>query len=704
MNQKKLSKNINVVKTFNDFAQDTQLVDFDYEDLVDYVTENADVFYWLNIESIWGRCGFIWDTYENYGHFNKTSLVFGALPKIPDPERIKSLYGLFTQLNGGTYTINDNNWEHIDTLGGWGNQNQTIIMNMPSANFTKLDIKQYDSTYYPFVNLDNVDWSTLKNTFKLKITDDNKNIVKLDVSKLIETGSLSKIQLNFDSAKKQEESINLYNIPEVIPYSSRSRSFQCSTSPTEYTLYRQYVDEEETQQASRTIFPLAYYNDSKTFFWPFQDEENPPIYMEGNITSMNEANFVNCTVLPAYKNNYTHEDKIEIPEEYDIFNNPNHKIRYYSSNYVIKPGVAYYNNILKFTSKLDLRINIDLVKQMNTAPSFTYSGVTINLDQSNIEIPESSEESLQKLSEGEEAAIVAIQNKYDYSSSNGLTKQLIAYGDPGITLYSTSDDKVSCASYCTWTSLVPTIDGKYVECINVINSDKDLSYAYSTDYGLSRNIIMLQDIYYNSGYLYIPKDTKHKIILNDKSKTSNSFILIDCDTSNIPNIFDFTDVSIKEGNEIQDKVTFSSFYNLYFKHEKDSPEFITVDDTLDLIWKDTIYIVSNPTKSCLELMQLFKSNNIFEYPLNKVKQIGTTDGKGYQIHIEGGYVLSLKEGATEGDAEGVEYFLSKFKFNPDSKPKENSLYLNSEQRSLFTEDQIKLLNDNGWEVVEVIIT
>lgn len=723
--ENKISRNLNVVKTFNDFSLDTQRLDFDYEDLADYVTENADVFYWLNIESIWGRCGFIWDVYNERGHFNNTSIKFTTLPKVPDSYRINSFYQLFKNLDGGVYTINDNSWENIDTIGNWGGSSHTFIMNMPSANFTKFNISYgSDSIYQPMVSLDNMDWSTLPNTpysgtrtFKLKITDQNKDIVKLDVTKILSSNRMPAIQLITNSGN-QDDVLSLVNIPEVFPFQYReapdSVFNKSSTKLNKLTLYRQYVDEECTQQVCRTLFQSSVNsaNASQQFYWPYPEEDNPPIsaqfiqYIPSSYHT--SANYINCKVLPVYSNNDSYYSKLVIPHNYDIFNNPDHKVRYANTGHEVKPGLAFYN-CKTYSNKLSIKVNTDIISQMYRAPKFNVQRVT-SIDWSPLvytPIVDAMQSVQDSGEDGDFFKIVAQLCPY-YTAPNGRAYSTIAACDPNITFYNE-------ARHIMYNSITDDLHYSFGSIYQ--DGSKKVNYYITrvrVDEGhqLTLNCSFLpykyidQDFYLISGGVAVPQNTTHKIIVNDSS-IDVRILLVDCSISRnpiIPNIFDFTNYNIKEGYEIQDIINFSSFAQVMFTDFPNSAPFITIDSSLDLIVKDTVYLVNKPTKSCVDLMKFFQVDYIFSYPLNRIKQVGTIKSYGHKIHLEGGYVLSLDEDATVGDAEGVEYFLSKFKFRENAQPKENSLYLNPDQYALFTQEQISLLNNNGWEVIEVIIS
>ena len=709
--QKKLSRNLNVVATFEDFSLDTQIVDFDVEDLVDYVTENADVFYWLNIEAIWGRCGFVWDSYENAGHFNNVSIKFNTLPRIPDPNRIKTFRGLFSKLDSGTYYINDNDWENITELGGWGT-GKTYVFNMPSANFQTLYQKTNSdsSIYKPLSSLDGIDW-TLSYSFHLKIDDDNRDIIQLDVTELFDTPYPDLLYLHLDNKDTEDEAVILKNIPDIIPYDNRSKILTAASGDfNRMTLHKQYVNEEGTI-ALRCLFNKT----AKEYYWPYPNEDNPPIMCQipsRGGTSKNlfttdqadESKFINCKVVPGYKNGYTWEEDVVIPEEYDVFNNPNHKVRYiYSnSNPNVREGAAFNSNYVNFEHRLNLRVNAPRLSSLNFTPRFSYVGSEKDIVARGK--PWSTSQAIEWLKQNDNTACGFWQ--YSHSTNKHMVVyERIALIDSGIEFY-TDGDTIEVDNYMSRLYVrTPFMEGSSAnEVTSIIRVPEGCKIHYNSGY---IRLLMLQDVYYKSGTVIIPRDTTHKIIFDsDASVYTGDFLIIDCDRSKytIPNVFDFSNVTIKEGYEIQDLVGFSTCNFYYFKHyiHPDDPVIITIDPTLDFIWQGDIKIVHNTTRSCKELMDKLQAGFIYDYPLSRVKQISTPTKTGNKIHLEGGFVFSLNDNDTVGNAEGVAYFLSKFKFRSNPKPKENQLYLNSEQYALFTTEQINTLLDNGWEVIEVV--
>ena len=83
-----LNKNLIIAETWDDFAAATEKLDYSQEDLVTLCIQYNDIYYWLNIESIWGKIGFIWESQntdkQGYGYFANSDLQFSQIPKVPE--------------------------------------------------------------------------------------------------------------------------------------------------------------------------------------------------------------------------------------------------------------------------------------------------------------------------------------------------------------------------------------------------------------------------------------------------------------------------------------------------------------------------------------------------------------------------------------------------------------------------------------------
>lgn len=110
-----IPKHLVLEENIDDFSLATTKVDYSIEDLCCYVTNNIECYYWLNIESIWGPLGFVWDVINNYGHFNSNNLIFNTLPSLPDGERIKRFNNTFKNLNRDI-EVYKSNWENVSQI------------------------------------------------------------------------------------------------------------------------------------------------------------------------------------------------------------------------------------------------------------------------------------------------------------------------------------------------------------------------------------------------------------------------------------------------------------------------------------------------------------------------------------------------------------------------------------------------------------
>lgn len=135
------NRNLIVTETFDEFARATEDMDFSVEDLVAYVTSLANVFYWLNVESIWGRLGFVWDHLDDnkgYGHFVHTTIPFTVIPSLPDGERITQLRNNFiSSIGSSNVEILKSNWENLERIEGLAG-GKTVIANLTGAPLTSM--------------------------------------------------------------------------------------------------------------------------------------------------------------------------------------------------------------------------------------------------------------------------------------------------------------------------------------------------------------------------------------------------------------------------------------------------------------------------------------------------------------------------------------------------------------------------------------
>lgn len=111
-----MNRNLVIVKTFNDFAQKLNDIDFNTEDIAALVTDLNNVLYGINIESIWGAIGFTWNIVDNRGVFNRTTVPFSIIPKVPDGERIQEFNNTFNNISTIEFKVVKSNWENLRNL------------------------------------------------------------------------------------------------------------------------------------------------------------------------------------------------------------------------------------------------------------------------------------------------------------------------------------------------------------------------------------------------------------------------------------------------------------------------------------------------------------------------------------------------------------------------------------------------------------
>lgn len=145
-----MNRNLVKVETLDEFSKAIDKVDFTEEDIVGLITSLTNVFYWINIESIWGLMGFTWKTVDDYGVFNKTTIPFNIIPKVPDGERIKQFRNTFNNISSNYIEIQKSNWENLSTLyTPW--KNKYVKADLTGANLTQV----HDLCYFTSSDIDN---------------------------------------------------------------------------------------------------------------------------------------------------------------------------------------------------------------------------------------------------------------------------------------------------------------------------------------------------------------------------------------------------------------------------------------------------------------------------------------------------------------------------------------------------------------------
>lgn len=109
-----IPRNLYLCSEFDEFALKTEDIDFSLEDLVSQVVQQSDVFYWLNVESVWGRMGFVWDDIQNgEGHFSTKTVPYSVIPKLPDGDRIHTFHRLFDYNTYDELTFLSSDWSNV---------------------------------------------------------------------------------------------------------------------------------------------------------------------------------------------------------------------------------------------------------------------------------------------------------------------------------------------------------------------------------------------------------------------------------------------------------------------------------------------------------------------------------------------------------------------------------------------------------------
>ena len=162
------TRNLVVCDTFDDFAKKVAQTDFLVEDVVGYVIDVTRVFYWLNVESIWGVIGFNWtqlnpipdtEDYENvwehlehvnadgtniteprqvnpgmgYGTFARTTIPFNIIPKLPDGFRITAFNGTFDAIASDTLELQRSDWHNVKSLNNLCPPNKSLKADLIGA-------------------------------------------------------------------------------------------------------------------------------------------------------------------------------------------------------------------------------------------------------------------------------------------------------------------------------------------------------------------------------------------------------------------------------------------------------------------------------------------------------------------------------------------------------------------------------------------
>lgn len=141
-----IPKYIVLNKSYDDFAKDTEQIDYETEDFLSQVTDITSVLYTNSLESIWGFLGFVWDEFNVKGHFNTISMPFSIIPQIPDAYRLKEFPdNMFEAIKSTDIEMLDSNFTNVTKVGYIANNNKHFIFHWDSIN---LDSFQFNSESY----------------------------------------------------------------------------------------------------------------------------------------------------------------------------------------------------------------------------------------------------------------------------------------------------------------------------------------------------------------------------------------------------------------------------------------------------------------------------------------------------------------------------------------------------------------------------
>lgn len=127
------NRNLVVCETFDNFANKVDDIDFSVEDIVALVTSLSNVFYWLNVESVWGPIGFTWSQVDSHGVFNKTTIPFTIIPKLPDGYRIKKLDRTFDNITSDYIELRKSDWSNLTYVRALCPRNKTVNLDLTGA-------------------------------------------------------------------------------------------------------------------------------------------------------------------------------------------------------------------------------------------------------------------------------------------------------------------------------------------------------------------------------------------------------------------------------------------------------------------------------------------------------------------------------------------------------------------------------------------
>lgn len=731
MSRKITSRNLNIVDDIQGFIDDTLDMDFDVEDLVDYSISDTDTYYWLNIESVWGKIGFEWLQYENYGNFLLNSKTFDTLPRIPDPHRIKKFERLFDRLGTKEVTIYPNDWDHITTIGNWGNGLTVYtpyINTFPNLRTISQRLYKDVETYYLRDTLGNINWSNavIREGIEFLIDKDNHDLLNVNYEDVLDLSTSKKVVFRLRGGFTNVDDCRfLTNVPSKFPQKDLRKYIRFEFGETAIqSLYEQEALDED----GNTIIvakPL-YINTSMDsqyssigrasygFTWNGEGD-NPPIFVSDfyQYSWYYKMKLFNCTILPSYKSSGVSDwtDR-EIPWDYNIFQNPNHKVRVAESiddgKVKINCGYAFRGASLNYSdSKKKTRWIIDQdVFNYENNPRGSYADISANYGYSgNCALIEPN--SVQDIADWHDQnddpiCRFSTYEVYPYNKVMQMTYSTLYICDTG-------NQFINGDSLIYDSSVTLSQDRRTGDPLSIITSNSGISKVYRIHYDgkiiVYYGVILVEfDCEHQGGALYISSDTTHVIKVNNTTDQKYYYFIVPSGMgphlkSGIFDLSEFTD------GDSMIKANFSLGKIQTFLHLKSERDLVERPYTTDLAMPivGVIFLVHKSKRPFGDLGQRVTNQNIWDIPVSKILQIGcSTDQYSTQLHLEGGYVFSLNDEDTESNPEGVQAFIDKIKHVENPSPKSSQLYLDSEGYSQFTQEQIEYLNNIGWEVIEVI--
>ena len=282
-----IPKYIVLNESYDDFAKDTEQIDYKTEDFVSQVIDITSVLYTNSLESIWGFLGFVWDEYNVKGHFETISMPFSVIPRIPDAYRIKEFPdNMFNAIASVDIEMLDSNFENVTKVGYIANNNKHFILHWESINLDAFNfnsesyngatgrpsqeiIDKYGfgsielyNKYYSKIQY-SIFWSTFQGiTSKIVITDENKDYCLIDKTGVTDMGVWVKNAIYYKEDKPlivydliHNEEVNFTQYGMV--YLSKQNKFTiCCSNLNSYYYYQSgFIINDENAEIKSAKFP-----------------------------------------------------------------------------------------------------------------------------------------------------------------------------------------------------------------------------------------------------------------------------------------------------------------------------------------------------------------------------------------------------------------------------------------------------------------